>query len=917
MKKILLLSTLLAAIGLSIYVIRPFSSKIDFNTQVKPILNKRCITCHGGVKQSGELSMMTREDLLKAGESGRIAVVPGDPDGSEFYRRLVTQDEVERMPFETEALPKEEIKILHQWIKEGAEWGKHWAYKTVEQVKIPQAKTLLGSTGNSKESWANNTIDHFILEKLKEQKLSPSTRADKNILLRRLGLDLIGMPASEQLSNLYLSDQISYEQLVDSLLNSPRFGERWASVWMDLARYADTKGSERDSRRTIWEYRDWLIRAFNQDMPYDQFLTEQIAGDLLPNPTDAQYIATGFHRNTVTNDEGGTDNEEFRAAAVADRVNTTWEALMGTTFACTQCHGHPYDPIKHEEYYEFMAFFNNSRDHDTYADYPWLRKLSEAQNEHLEALTNWIKKNDSQERAEEIYKFIKTWQPAYYSLQADSLSQADIYDTKYLGMRIYGIARLPQVDLTMKNNLIYRYVAWQVGGYWSVHLDAPDGQMIAKIPIREKTNGWEIEEVALEGNFTGKHDLYLRYENPRIKDADRQNIRFDWFHFTQALPASNAPDYEVYKNSFWNLLRASTKHTLIMVENPIGMQRSTHVWDRGNWLAKQQKVKAAVPDIFDPLPENAPQNRLGLARWLTDQRNPLVSRTIVNRLWEQVFGRGLVETLEDLGTQGMSPSHPELLDYLSWQLMNDYEWSIKCLLKEIVLSSTYQQDSKVSAEILEKDPMNIWYARAPRVRLNAEQIKDQTLQVSGLLSDKMYGPSVMPYQPDGVWNTPYNNDDWTLSEGEDRYRRAVYTYWKRSSPYPAMLTFDAAPRQLCSARRIRTNTPLQALVTLNDHSYMDAAIHLALKSRKSSKESLTSALISNIYEFAIGRKINAKKLATFENLYDEMLLDYQQDEASVKEMLSELEESNQNAELAALSIVANSIMNLDEFITKN
>jgi len=917
MKKILLLSTIFAAICLSIYVLRPFSNKIDFNTQIKPIINKHCITCHGGVKQSGELSMMTRAEVLKSGESGRTTIVPGDPEASEFYRRLVTNDDEERMPFETTALPKEEIKIIHQWIKEGAEWGKHWAYKTVTQVKVPKPKNLLGSTEKQVEKWAKTDLDYFILEKLKAKELIPSSTASKETLLRRLSLDLIGMPASENLSRLYLEDQITYNQLVDSLLTSPHFGERWASVWMDLARYADTKGAERDDRRTIWEYRDWLIRAFNRDMPYDQFLMEQIAGDLLPNPTDAQYIATGFHRNTMTNDEGGTDNEEFRAAAVADRVNTTWEALMGTTFACTQCHGHPYDPIKHEEYYEFMAFFNNTRDHDTFADYPWLRTLSDKQKEQLEELTNWIAQNDSKERAQKIYTFVKTWQPAYYSLQTDSLINADIYDTKYLGLRNHAIARLSQVDLTEKDNLIHRYAAWQIGGSWSIHLDDPEGEMIAKIPIREKTSGWEIRETALKGDFTGKHDLFIRYENPTIKDADGQNIRFDWFYFTEAFPAKGAPNYELYKNSFWELLSASTEHTLIMVENPISMRRETNVWDRGNWLAKQQKVEAAVPDIFDPLPANAPNNRLGLAMWLTDKQHPLVSRTIVNRIWEQVFGRGLVETLEDLGTQGIPPSHQELLDYLSWQLMNDYEWSIKRLFKEIVLSSTYQQDSKVSKKALEKDPMNIWLARAPRVRLSAEQIKDQALQASGLLSEKMYGPSVMPYQPDGVWNTPYNDDGWTTSEGEDRYRRAVYTYWKRSSPYPAMLMFDAAPRQLCSARRIRTNTPLQALVTLNDPSYMDAAVHLALRSKKASEENTTDTPIAKAYVLAIGQEIGTQKLEALRTLYEEMLKDYQQNEADVKELLSDLEEREQSAELAALSIVANSIMNLDEFITKN
>ncbi len=904
---------LLASITFSVVLVKPFHTKIDFNTQVKPIINERCIACHGGVKQSGELSMMTLEDLLKAGESGHLAIVPGKPNESELYKRLITNDEEERMPYGEKPLPRAEIKILKQWIEEGAKWGKHWAYESVAEVSVPKSSKLLGAASGGARSWAKHPIDHFVLSKLRAHDLSPSSQASKRMLLRRVALDITGVPASASLTKHFLEneDERAFEVLVDSLLNTPQYGERWASVWMDLARYSDTKGAERDDVRSIWEYRDWLIRAFNQDRSYDQFLTEQIAGDLLPNPTDAQYIATGFHRNTITNDEGGTDNEEFRSAAVVDRVNTTWEALLGTTFSCVQCHGHPYDPIKHEAYYEFMAFFNNTSDYDTYADYPWLRKFSREQKEQLAELKTWLNKQATSEQANAIELFIKTWQPVHYSLLADRFTNAEIYDTKFLAFRNDAIARLADVDLTNKDELIFRYRAGESSGRWRLHLDSPTGKVLGSVSVKA-TKGWQIQAVDLL-KTSGRHDVYFTYENPTSKNSKQVGVQFDWFHFTRQFPQGNSPEHQRYKQLYWDLVTAATDHTLIMIESPSAMQRKTYVWDRGSWLAKTEEVQPGVPAIFPALPEDAPRNRLGLARWLTDKRNPLTARTIVNRVWEQFFGIGLVETLEDLGTQGIPPTHPELLDYLAWQFMNEYNWSVKQLIKNIVLSATYQQDSKTTPEQLEKDPLNKWYAHAPRVRLSAEQIRDQALQVSGLLSYKMYGPSVMPYQPPNIWSTPYNSQRWKISEGEDRYRRSVYTYWKRSSPYPAMLTFDAADRNVCSARRIRTNTPLQALVTLNDPTYMEAAIHLAINSQNSSAE----ASIAMAYETAIGRPISEEKQLALQDLYREMLKEYQEERESVVAMLEAQPKSLQKPTTAALAMVCNAIMNLDEFIVKS
>jgi len=380
-KRFLVLFTLIIVGGL-IYYFSSSSETIDYNTQVKPIFNKKCIACHGGVKAKSNFSLLFREDALKPAKSGKYPIVPGYPGKSEMIRRITNNDPDERMPYKHEPLTKEEISTLRKWIKQGAEWGEHWAYVPVKKPNLPEIKN----------KWVRNEIDQFIYQKLDEEKLKSSPEADKPTLLRRASLDLIGMPAEESIAKKYLNDNSdkAYEDLIDNLLSSKRYGEKWTSMWLDLARYADTKGFEKDPGRNIWPYRDWLIRAFNDDEPYNQFLIEQLAGDLLPDPTDAQYIATGFHRNTVTNDEGGTDNEEYRTAAVLDRVNTTWTGLMSTTFGCVQCHSHPYDPIRHDEYYKFMAFFNNSRDVDSEEDYPLLRHYEKEDSIEALRIKEWL-----------------------------------------------------------------------------------------------------------------------------------------------------------------------------------------------------------------------------------------------------------------------------------------------------------------------------------------------------------------------------------------------------------------------------------------------------------------------------------------------------------------------------------------------
>lgn len=893
------------------------NNKIDFNTQIKPILNKHCIHCHGGVKQNGGFSMMTRETILTPTNSGKQAIIPGEPHNSEFIKRLTTEDVEERMPFETNPLRASEIDLLTQWVKEGAEWGLHWAYNPVQKIEVPKTEKALGTTsGEVPSNWASNEIDYFIKEKLVANDLAPSPVASKNAILRRVSLDLIGLPAPKELSIAFLrkDNPITYEQLVDELLKSPHYGERWASMWLDLARYADSKGFERDPNRSIFPYRDYVIQAFNQDMPYDQFITEQLAGDLLENPTDVQLIATGFHRNTTNNDEGGTNNEEYRVAAVINRVNTTGEALLGTTFACIQCHGHPYDPFEHKEYYKMMAFFNNTRDEDTHKEYPLLRMYRPTDSLKLEALTNWVKQVDSEERAAEIKHFLKTWQPTINSIDTDSLVNAALYDTKYLGFRQNGQAIIRKVPLTRKDKLILKVLNAKKGGQFSVHLDTKNGPVIAQYEFATSKLTTPFIEMPLT-ETTGTHDLYLQYQNPLMTNPNAMDFRLDWFYFTSNFPGESDNDFTNQQQAYWDLMTSTPPTTLIMLDNPVDRSRTTKIFDRGNWQIHKEKVQPAVPKILNPFPENAPNNRLGLAQWIAEKQNPLTARTMVNRLWEQLFGKGLVETVEDLGSQGNIPSHPQLLDWLAYQYMHDFEWSTKRLLKEIVSSSTYRQDAKVTTELLEKDPFNKLLSRGPRVRLSAEQIRDQALAVSGLLNPKMYGKPVMPHQPDGVWNTPYNNDKWIVSEGDEKYRRTIYTYMKRSAPFPAMETFDVATRDVCSSRRIRTNTPLQALVTLNDEGFIDAAKHFAQRIQ-TKKIGDVKAQIESAYSVAIGKTIDTKKLTILENLYSTSLEDFKQNIAAAKTITEGLVITNNIEETAAMTVVANAIMNLDEFMMK-
>lgn len=903
-KKMVLVLALL--IGLSVVAcFSGRSEKVDFSADVKPILNKKCISCHGGVTAKAGFSVLFREDALAKTQSGKPAIIPGDPDASEMIRRLTLKDPEERMPYKHEPLSKDEIDILRRWVKQGAQWGEHWAYVPVKKTAVPEENN----------AWIKNNIDRFILEKLKEHDLKPSARADKYTLLRRVSLDLIGMYPSDRVAQRFLQtgDDKAYEQLVDTLLASKHFGERWTSMWLDLSRYADTKGYESDGGRNIWRYRDWLIDAFNEDKPYDVFLTEQIAGDLLPNPTDAQYIATAFSRNTMTNDEGGTDNEEFRVAAVMDRVNTTWESIMSTTFACVQCHSHPYDPFRHDEYYKFMAYFNNTRDNDISGEYPLLREYNDSLKGELAKLVAWIKDNGDIEQSNRINYFLKTLQPAFYASTADSLQNAlPTNKNGPLNMRNQAHARLKNIQLDGVGQIVFMFYSNRPGGKISIRKDDPKGPLLGTYSIAPQ-DGWRYGITTIAPD-SGEHDLYITYENPSDRSTDIL-ATFDWFGFAPELPMQGSEAYATNKNIFVNLLNTWPTSTPIMLENPKWMWRKTNVFERGNRLTLGAEVEPAVPKSLDfAMPSNAPKNRLGLAMWVVDKKNPLVARTMVNRLWEQLFGTGIVETLEDMGTQGMNPTHQQLLDYLSWKFMNDDKWSVKKLLKEMVMSATYRQDSRLNETLKEKDAANKFYARGPRTRLSAEQLRDQHLCVSGQMSSKMYGPGVMPWQPEGIWLSPYNGARWQNSTGEDQYRRAVYTYWKRTAPYPSMVTFDGVQRVLCTARRIKTNTPLQALTTLNDSAYIDMARHFA--ARMQNAETNVPQQIKAGYEMLLYKPMQVEKQMVFENLYNTALTEFKADKQKTLDMVGK-QDDKANPSFAAMIVVANAMLNLDEVVMKN
>ncbi|WP_242203983.1 DUF1553 domain-containing protein [Aestuariivivens insulae] len=874
--------------------------KINFNTQVRPILNKKCISCHGGVKQSGGFGLVFRENALAETVNGKIGVVPGHPEKSEMIRRINHKDPEMRMPLEGEPLSKEEINILTKWIEQGAEWQEHWAYLKPQEPEV--------TTDNL--DWGVNEIDYFVYNGMEAHDLSPNKQANPNDLVRRLYLDLIGVPPTTKQAKTFVSDPSdkAYEALVDTLLQSPKYGEHWASMWLDLARYADSKGYEADRAREIWKYRDWVIKAFNEDKPFDQFTIEQLAGDLLPNPTEDQYIATAFHRNTLNNGEGGTDNEEYRISSVIDRVNTTWEVWQSTTMACVQCHSHPYDPIKHKEYYTSFAFFNNTADWDVPAEHPIYREFDSLSTTQLDDVKQWITKVSSESEANEWEAFLRIQEP---KVRPEDFAET-VHTTHYNRsnqdyMEVYEGAyiKLQNVNLSNIDRVYVNYRQYMNDkGKLLIKKDSLNGTLIGET-VLSKSNGFRNEPVMLKTNEETA-DLYFQFTS-----NNKDYLCFlDGFLFSEKLPIEDKEEASEVYHKIDDLLNSGFKHsTPVMVEKPKDFGRLTQVFDRGNWLVLGDTVQTDIPKLFN-VNNRQFKSRLDLAEWLVSEDNYLTGRVIANRFWAKLFGKGIVLTSEDFGTLGEKPTHPELLDWLALRFSKDWNWSMKTLIRHIVLSATYKQSAVITEEAKQIDPHNQWLARSSRVRLSAEQIRDQALAVSGLLSDKMYGPSVMPYQPEGVWTVVYSNDTWKTSPGEDAYRRGLYTYLRRSSPYPSFISFDASERETCLSRRINTNTPIQALVTLNDPVYFEAAMHLAQQIE--TIEGDNKLKVETAYTKVMGKKITPEKLGVLVKLLEDTKTYYQENKEEAHELVK-----SDNLELASLTIMMNVLMNMDEFIVKS
>ena len=887
---------------LLLYNNRP-QTQIDFNAHVKPILNKHCINCHGGVKKNGGFSVLFASEAFQPTESGVPAIVKGDAKNSPLIQRLSAADPEERMPYKKPPLDAAEIKILSDWIDQGAEWGTHWAYIPPKKSELPK---LNNKAAPSFEHFFQTPVDAFIAARMEDQNLTPNPPAPAPTLARRVAFDLTGLPPNKELFEAYTNNRISYATYVDSLLNDTAYGEKWASWWLDLARYADTKGYEKDPGRSIWLYRDWVINALNQDLPYDQFTIDQLAGDLLPDPSPEQFIATGFHRNTMNNDEGGTSDEEFRTASVIDRVNTTFSVWQNTTMECVQCHSHPYDPFKHQEYYGLMAFFNNTRDEDTPDEAPNYRNYSKEDALKVEELLQWIKSYGTAAEYETFKDFLYFLEPKYQLHNCEDFTNGAMADGKWLALWDKGSAYLRNVDTQQSGSLYFNYFSRLNGTRMTLREKNASGRILAEFTIN-KSNG-AIRRVPFK-ILEGKTDLYIETHNEGLAPQTTTSY-LSWFAFLPDLPGADQKGYTKMQQRLNTLLNSPVDQTPILIENPPYMQRSTQLFERGNWQVKADTIPPHTPVYLNPWQEKWEKNRLGLAQWLVSEENPLTARTLVNRVWNQIFGIGLVPTIEDIGSQSTAPTHPALLDNLAVQFMTDFQWQLKPLIRQIVLSGTYRQSAAIDEEKLALDPENYLYVRGPKLRLTAEEIRDQALFVSGLMSRKMGGQGVMPPQPKGIWAHPYLGDLWKESKGEDRYRRAIYTYFKRTSPYPSLITFDAGSREVCLINRISTNTPLQALVTLNDPVYMEAALALAQQEENNPSPAVA---IDNMYQKALYIKPDAATQTVLLDLYQQALRTYETRPEQLEQFLDR--ETPTQKKLAALTLVANAIMNLDAFLT--
>ncbi len=896
-----LIHTVLAFAALIILGCLTQRRQVSYSQDIKPILNKKCLRCHGGIKANGGLSFLFREEAFGETESGLPAIVAGKSSASEMIQRIKSHDPELRMPQDDDPLEDHEIRLLERWIDQGAEWDDHWSYTPLVDPEIP----------STSGPFALTDLDHFVVDELATMSLQPNEAAPPPALARRLSFDLLGLPADIELAADYLRDPTmeQYRQLVNDLLASPHYGEQMASMWLDLARYADSQGYEKDAHRDIWRYRDWLIDAFNRDLPFDQFTIDQLAGDLVPNPTKEQLIATAFHRNTMTNAEGGTEDEEYRTAAVVDRVNSTFEIWQGTTISCVQCHSHPYDPFTQEEYFGLYALFNNTQDADLDNEFPFLLEVQDSL-EHIQAIAQWI--SAQTDRPREGHQQVSgpqiralMWPRLFADLSDDfqdvlvgstTFSNSSYNANNQKHKKYYLIFR--NCDLTGLEGFRYRYRSHGSDAQIQVRLDSIDGPVISTHQM-QKSKDWQWTSAKSEP-VDGRHDLIFHFINTT---GDFRNGVVHLREIELTIPDEPiGPQLRKKQDRLLSMYRNGTR-TPIMKERSALLARQTFVHERGNYLVPGKQVEPGLPTILNGSGRSV-QNRLELAQWLVSEDNPLTARVIANRIWAMVFGHGIVETSEDFGTQGIPPTHRALLDHLAYRFSHDFGWSIKQLLTYIVCSATYRQSSEVTPQKIEGDPYNKYYSRGVRKRLSAEQIRDQALAIGELLNPMVGGASVMPPQPEGVWQVVYSNAKWYEDNQADKYRRGLYTYWKRTTPYPSMVAFDSPSREFCVSRRIPTNTPLQALVTLNDTVYIEAASGLAAWMQDQHPDDLTAAVVHG-YEKALLEKPDPETLRTLMDLLD-----------TAGEQLTPAA-SDETKAPAPMVIVANAIMNLDAFLTKS
>jgi len=1018
-----LLGLLVAAFGSLSFSLSAFAQSVDFEKHVQPILRQHCYRCHGETNDKGGLRLSRREAAFGTADSGEPIISVGKPEESLLIHRIADADYGDVMPLDGEALSNQQIEILKRWIAEGAHWpdsaavSRHWAYEPIARPKLPEVKD---------ESWIRTPVDRFILSRLAEEGLEPAPDQNRASWLRRVSLALIGLPPSPEEVDQFASDNSpdAERKIVDRLLASPRFGEKWAVGWLDLARYADSNGFQADQLRDSWAYRDWVISAYNQNKPFDEFVIEQLAGDLLPDATVDQRIATGFHRTVTCNVEAGVHPEENRVNQVFDRVNTTGTVFMGTSMECAQCHDHKYDPFSQTDYYQLFAYFNNTPlevkqtagvTYDFYGpsmELPMEPEEADRRSELQAELAELKQQRDQRGKAADAdYETWLTdlrndaeaadWQPVtvvdfsttggetWRELEDRSIliTGKVPHTTTYTAtvksdlprvtaLRIEALTH-PEIagngpgrgDPVRSNFILSEFIVTKTGGDRDQKVEltgaaADYSQTRWEVPKAidgDRSTGWAIGQefqkahwarfqllkpISLRENEQLRIDMVQNYGrgrtigclrlsaysgDPLLLDvpeelqqlamkekrskAEEQKLRD---HFNTADPQLARIDRQV-KSVEKELSELAPPTTLVMVE--MDEPRKTCVLNRGDYLSPGEEVSPAIPALFQPEAGTYPANRLGFAQWLVSDENPLLARVTVNRWWAELFGQGLVVTTEDFGSQGEPPTHPELLDWLASELREN-EWSMKHVLREIVLSSTFRQSSRFTPELLERDPKNLLYARGPRFRLKAEVVRDNALAISGLLSDKMAGPPVMPYQPDGIWRSiGRNQPKWVTAKDEDRFRRGVYIVWKRDAPYTSLVSFDAPDRTACVPQRPRTNTPLQALTLLNDPAYAEMALGLTLRMLKESADDSDHSRINRGFEIAVARDARPKEVEVLYGLL-------QSERQRVKENPKLVEQRTgiklpgfpemdvDQEEAAAWFAVANVLLNLDETVTQ-